>query len=147
MSAKPEFKLSPEHEAAVRALKIDDLTRRYIGLRDMKKAKEDALKAELVVLNAALEKIENLVHCWLKLYGLDSAPNEFGTPYLTTKTGASISDRAAFDTFVAQDFANRSAFFTNAVSKDVVKTYMEAHEGVPPPGVNWYSEQAVNFKR
>ncbi len=127
-------------------MKIDDLTARYIGLRNRKKAIAEQVTAEIETLNAGMLKIENLMLAWLKLYGLQSAPTPNGTPYLTTKTGASIADRAAFNKFVAENFEERNAFFTNAISKDTVKAYMEKNEGQPPPGVNWYSEAAVNFK-
>ncbi len=141
------IKLTPEQETAIRALKIDDLTQRYIGLRDAKKALVEQTADRVQQIDGGLKKIENLMLVWLQLYGLDSAPTPHGTPYLTDKTGATIADRAAFDRFVSEDFTNRVAFFTNAISKDVVKQHMDANEGVPPPGVNWYSEKAVNFRR
>ena len=58
-----------------------------------------------------------------------------------------MADRAVFDDFVLDDPEERLAFFTNALSKDTVKAYMDANEGKCPPGVSWYSEKAVNVKR
>lgn len=139
--------LTPEQEAKVRALKIDDLTARYIGIRDRKHAVVEQNKSAIATFDAELDRLENIMLCWLQLYGLQSAPTPNGTPYLTDKTGATIKDRAAFDRFVLEDPANRMAFFTNAIGKDTVRQYMEVNEGVPPPGVDWYSEKAVNFKR
>ena len=141
------MQMTPEQETMVRALDIADLTKRYIALRDMKEKLEGDTKEQLARINQGLAKIEVLALAWLSLNKLDSAPNPFGTPYLTKKTGANMADRAAFNKFVLEDGAARIAFFSNSVSKDTVKAYMEANEGACPPGINWYSENAVNFKR
>ena len=136
-----------QYEAAVRALNIEDLTARYIQLRDIKKQKTDAHKTEMAVIDGGMERIEHLMHAWLKFNKVDSVATQSGTPYLTEKTGATISNREAFVAFVAENFAERNAFFTNAIAKDVVKSYMEDHEGAAPPGVDWYSAEAVNVRR
>lgn len=146
------IQLTPEQEQAVRALKIDDLTARYIGLRDAKKAIEDDAKKKVATIAAGMAKIENLMAAWLQVFGLESAPTPSGTAYFTTKTGATMGDREAFNRWVLADPEERLAFFTNAIGKDLVKQFMESGanelgDGPPPPGVNWYSERAVNFKR
>lgn len=146
------IQLTPEQEQAVRALKIDDLTARYIALRDAVKALEEDTKQKVAVYKAGMAKIENLMAAWLQVFGLESAPTPSGTAYFTTKTGASMGDREAFNRWVLADPEERLAFFTNAVSKDAVKQFMEAAanelgDGPPPPGINWYAERAVNFKR
>lgn len=141
------IQLTPEQEEQIRNLDINDVTAKYIAIRDAKTAIVAKTKGEVAKLDAGLAKLEVVMLAWLKLFKVESARTPSGTPYLSTQTGATVGDREAFLKFVAQDFANRSAFFTNAVSKDTVKQHMEANEGVPPPGINWYSEAVVNFKR
>ncbi len=141
------IQLTPEQQTAIRALDINDLTKRYIGLREAKQRIVEVAKDDIAKLDKGMEKLEVLMLCWLQLTGVESARTPSGTPYLTDKTGANMADRDAFIRFVAEDFANRNAFFTNALAKDTVKSYMDTHDGVPPPGVNWFSEKAVNFKK
>ena len=71
--------LTPEQEVAIRALKIDDLTRKFIELRGMKETLVDQHKASLERCEAGMKKLEVLMLCWLQLYGLESAPTKFGT--------------------------------------------------------------------
>lgn len=139
--------LTPEQQTAIRALNINDLTARYIALRQKKAEISLAAKTDIDRLDAGMDRLEVLMLAWLRLAGVESARTPSGTPYLTKKTGATVSDREAFMRFVGGDFEHRMAFLTNAVSKETVATYMEQNEGVPPPGVNWYSEAAVNFKK
>lgn len=139
--------LTDEQVTTVRGLDINRLTHAYITLRDEKAQKVAAVKADVATIDAKLDKIENLMLMWMQVFKVTSVNTPSGTPYLTDKTGANMADREAFNRFVAEDFESRSAFFTNALSKDVVKAYMEEHDGAPPPGVNWYSERAVNFRR
>lgn len=141
------MQITPEQEEFVRNLDINEITKQYIALRDAKEAIAKKVKGDLEKLNKGMEKLEIVMLMWLKTFKVESARTPSGTPYLTNKTGATVGDREAFMRFVGEDFANRSGFLTNAISKDSVKQHMESHEGVPPPGVNWYSEAAVNFKR
>ena len=141
------MQITPEQEESIRKLDINEITKKYIALRDAKEALAKKVKGDIEKLNAGMTKLEIIMLMWLKTFKVDSASTPSGTPYLTTKTGATVGDREAFMKFVGEDFANRAAFLTNAVSKDSVKQHMESHEGVPPPGVNWYSEAAVNFRR
>jgi hypothetical protein len=139
--------LTSEQQAQIRALNINDLAARYVALRDKKAEIAAAAKVDIEKLDAGMNRLEVLMLAWMRLTGVESARTPSGTPYLTKKTGATVTDREAFLRFVGADFANHSAFLTNAISKESVVTYMAAHEGVPPPGVNWYSEAAVNFKK
>ena len=141
------IQLTPEQEQQIRALDINDLTKKYIALRDAKSALTKKHKEDVGKLDAGMTKLEVLMLAWLNVFNVESARTPSGTPYKSTATGATVGDREAFLKFVGDNFAERSVFFTNAVSKDSVKQYMEANKGVPPPGVNWYSEAVVNFKR
>lgn len=139
--------LTPEQQAQIRALNINDLTARYIALRNKKAEIAHQAKELTDKLDEGMGKLEVYMLAWLRLAGVESARTPSGTPYITKKTGATVADREAFMRFVGADFSQRSVFFTNAISKDTVAAYMEANKGVPPPGVNWYSEAAVNFKK
>ena len=137
------MQITPEQEEFVRNLDINDITKQYIALRDAKEAIAKKVKGDLEKLNKGMQKLEIVMLMWLKTFKVESTPHPATRPTLTNKTGATVGDREAFMRFAGEDFANRSGFLTNAISKDSVKQHMESHEGVPPPGVNWYSEAAV----
>lgn len=144
--AENQMQLTDEQKVQIRALNINDLTAQYIALRNKKAELAKMVKEQVEKLDAGMNKLEVLMLAWMNLAGVESVRTPSGTPYKTDKTGATVGDREAFMNFVKADFDERIAFITNAISKDAVRTYMDANEGVPPPGVNWYSEKTVNFK-
>lgn len=141
-----DMQLTDEQKTQIRALNINDLTAQYIALRNKKSEIVAATKEATEKLDGGMTRLEVLMLAWMNLAGVESVRTPSGTPYKTDKTGATVADREAFMKFVKADFDERIAFITNSISKDAVKAYMEANKGMPPPGVNWYSEKTVNFK-
>ena len=117
---------------------------RYLALREAKKARETALKAELQQYDNALEAIEN------HLLGVMIERKEVqiktahGTAFQSPQIRAKLVDRTALVDYVKRtgDFN----LFTNAVAKEAVVTYAEEHSA-PPPGVEITRFTAVNVRK
>ena len=117
---------------------------RYMLLRAAKDAREKALKAELAQYADALEAIEN----YLLQVMLDRKEVQIktahGTAFQSPQLRAKLVDRQALVDYVKRtgDFN----LFTNAVAKDAVVEYTEAHKA-PPPGVEITRFVAVNVRK
>ena len=117
---------------------------RYLALREAKKTRETALKAELQQYDDALEAIEN------HLLGVMIERKEVqiktahGTAFQSPQIRAKLVDRTALVDYVKRtgDFN----LFTNAVAKEAVVTYAEEHSA-SPPGVEITRFTAVNVRK
>lgn len=126
------------------ALSLDEMTLKYIQLRDIiaeedKKHKEAmAPKREVLdQLNAALTgKIQSL--------GVQSVASEHGTVYLTAKKSASIADGELFWKYVVEhefwDLVDKRANST------AVEAYIDQYKKLPP-GVNFNTHVVVGVRR
>ena len=117
---------------------------RYLALRQSKKVREDALKAELKEYDDALEAIENhLLGVMLERKEVQ-IKTAHGTAFQSPQIRAKLVDRTALVDYVKRtgDFN----IFTNAVAKEAVVTYTEANNA-PPPGVEITRFVAINVRK
>lgn len=124
-------------------MNIDQAAELYIKLRQKKALLKKKHDAELAPINEKMGKIENAILAYFQKTGQTSAKTPHGTPYITTRTSATVDDREAFIPFVVANKAYE--FLTNAVKKEAVEEYMK-ETGELPPGVKISSMQAVNFR-
>jgi len=122
---------------------LNEAVSKYLELRN-KKAKIAAdAKAQVAVLEEAMEKIEAFFLSHMNKHGLESLPTGAGTPYKSTKVSVTVSDWTEFLPWVREnekwDMLNRAA------SKDAVKAFKEENQDLPP-GLNWREEIVVNVR-
>ena len=116
----------------------------YMKLRRAKEAREEALKAELAQYNDAMETIENhLLQVMLDRKEVQ-IKTAHGTAFQSPQMRAKLVDRQALVDYVKRtgDFN----LFTNAVAKEAVVEYTEAHKA-PPPGVEITRFVAINIRK
>lgn len=138
--------LTPAQQELLAKIDPNDLTRRYLALRQMLEQLEKAHKDQTAKIKDGMTRIESMMLLYLTHANAESIRLEAGTPYITEKTGANVSDADAFMKWVGEDFDERYVFLTNKAAKSSVKEFMDENKGQLPPGVTWYSELAVNFK-
>lgn len=126
-------------------MNIDDLVKKYIEVRDFMKIKAEAFDAEMKPYSTALVAIEGALAMEMDRLGADSIKTEHGTPYRSTIMSPKVTDRDAFLDFVAAE--NAFEFFTAAIAKEAVKTYMEEHGDALPPGVEVAYIKKINIRR
>lgn len=123
-----------------------ELVKKFIGLRDYVDARTKAFEAEIKPYKDGMAAIE--AACAQQLIDLDAdnIKTEHGTVYRSKTLAVKMVDRETFMQFVADDFGERSAFLTSAVTKDVVKDWIEQNNALPP-GLDVTTLIKTNFRR
>ena len=131
-------------------MNVDDLTAKYIELRDrkakIKKEAEDAEAALSALQDAIGDKIREIMH----EMGVTSLKTAHGTAYIAYRESATVADWDVLLGFIKKSEA--WDLLERRVSKSAVKDRMEedrngnyTHE--PPPGVNFVRVEGVNVRR
>jgi hypothetical protein len=119
--------------------------RAYLGLRTQLEQKEAAHKAEVAAIKSQMVDLETWITMKAGEDGTDTVKNEHGTVYWSTHASATVASRDAFMTFVKENDAFE--LLENRVSKAAVKAYMEANDGLVPPGVNFTTVRVFNLRK
>lgn len=125
-------------------MKLDDLIKKYLKLRDAKSELEAKHKAETQRYTQAMTKIEQLLLAEFNETGQDSAKTAVGTAYKSVRTSAKVADRDAFLDFVRENDA--WGFVENRVNKTAVEEFLAEHEQLPP-GVDVTRSATINIRR
>lgn len=126
------------------AVKVDDVIRAYITIRDTIAQIKARQKAELQPYNEALDKLELQVLQVLNDAGVESMKTSAGTAYTSTKTSVTVADKSAFMDYVTSN--NAFELLDVRANKTAVDGFLEENQDVPP-GVNVRREITVNFRR
>lgn len=121
------------------------LIQQFIRLRDHVEARTRAFEEELKPYQDGMKAIEGMVQQYLNDAGADNIKTEFGTAYKSTLMSVKLADRNAFEGFIVER-PDGLSFFTNTVSKEKIKEYIDA-AGNAPPGVDITYITKVNFRR
>lgn len=125
-------------------MKLEDLVRNYIALRDRKATLKTEYETKVAVIDDVMGKVEaHLLNVFNEM-GMDSVKTEFGTAYKATRTSASVADWDAFFSYVKLNDAWE--LLEHRCSKVAVEQFKAANADLPP-GVNWREEQIVNIRR
>lgn len=123
-----------------------EMIKRFIELRDHVERKTKEFEASIKPYKDGMAALENKVSAQIIDMGGESIKTEFGTAYRTTVMAVKMADRQAFMEFVTQDWGEREAFLTSAVTKDVVKDWIEQNNS-KPPGLDIAYIHKTNFRR
>lgn len=123
-----------------------EMIQQYIRLRDHVGLKTKEFEETLKPYKAGMAAIEAAVSQQIIELGGESIKTEFGTAYRSTTLAVKMADRQAFMEFVTQDWGEREAFLTSAVTKDVVKDWIEQNNS-KPPGLDISYVHRTNFRR
>lgn len=121
-----------------------DLIKKYVELRDTVEVKKDAHKKELKPYAEAMTAIEGALMLEMQRIEADSIKTSEGTAFKKRTMTVKTADKGALFDWVLERPDVRMEMLTAAVSKDVLKTYLE-ESGLNPPGVDvaWIVEVQV----
>ena len=131
-------------------MNVDDLTAKYIELRERKaKIRKEAEEAEAaldVIQDAVGDKIREIMH----EQGVTSVKTAHGTAYIAYRESATVADWDVLLGFIKKSEA--WDLLERRVSKSAVKDRMEEdrngqYQHEPPPGVNFVRIEGVNVRR
>ena len=123
-----------------------ELIQKYIALRDHVEAQTRVFEESLKPYKDGMKTIEDRVTADILACGGESIKTKHGTAYRTQVMAVKMADREAFMDFVQEDWVNRNGFLTSAVTKEMVKEYLEEHNA-KPPGLDIAFVNKTNFRR
>lgn len=117
---------------------------RYVEIRDLIKAKEDAHKAEIAELKKKLDVIEAFLLQDMSAHGETAFSTDSGTAYVKTSEYVKVADKEVYLEFVRQQ--NDLNFLTVSANKTHVFEYRE-NTGQLPPGLNYTAVKEIGIRR
>ena len=123
---------------------LDELVGAYVKLRQKKAALKGEYDEKVKPVDAAMARIEGALLDVFNASGVESLKTPHGTAYSTTKTSATVAD---WDSFLAYVKASDAwELLEHRASKVAVEQFKAANDELPP-GINWSSVKAVNFRQ
>ena len=123
---------------------IEQVTKKYLQLRDQKAEVKARHKQELKPIEEAMEKIEAWFLKWFEKNGGDSIKiRGVGTPYTTIAESYTVADRDAYLDYVAEQGAWE--LLDVRVNKTAAREFKNEHSDLPP-GVNYSAVKKVNVR-
>lgn len=138
---------------------LEQMVQQYIQLRDEKTRINREAKDKVGVIDETMQKIEAAIHHVLTETGQESAKTKAGTAFKSTKDYVGVTEIEDFREFLSEESSEDPKiqqlilnnfpwhFFTKAISKDAVKTYMKESGGEVPAGVNYDKEIVVSIRK
>lgn len=136
---------APAQGAAQPTLTLEDMLTNYIKLRDRKDALRKIQGKELAKYTTAMEAIEAWVKQYLQTQNLQSVSSGDYTAFFKTDRSATVSDMGRFREHVISTGDFDLADFRAKVQ--AVEDFIKENNGNLPPGVNFSTEQSVQFRR
>lgn len=124
--------------------RADELTAKYIKLRDFHAKKKAEFDEQLGKITALMDQIEGEMMTFLNQTGQESSKCASGTFFKKSNTSARVADRDIFLQFVLQHDALN--FIENRVNKTAVEEYIAEH-GALPPGIDVTRTVSVGVNR
>ena len=131
---------------------ISQIIGRFVQLRHAVEILTAKHEAELAPYKTAMTALEGAAHQHLLDNNEQSIKTEHGTVFFKGWTQVKLADKQTFvewliDVDDAVEAASRVAsFFTAAVSKDAVETYLEENSTLPP-GIDIARGQKIHFRK
>lgn len=116
----------------------------YLETRNVKQELEKKHKDHVRQYNDVMKKIEAKLFEHLQAHNMQSISSDEGTAYISHKRSASIGDAEAFKNFVIESRAWDMLDWKANVT--AVGDFIEEND-VPPPGVNFRTEQSLNIMK
>ena len=121
-----------------------DLIKRYQEIKRTKEILDGEYKESIKPYAEALEAIELSLLEYLNSNGLQNLKTETGTAYKVIHVNTKMVDRQKLIAFVQK--SGNFDLFTNSLTKEAVKSYVETHKE-PPPGVEVSTYLECNIRK
>ncbi len=121
-----------------------DVVKRHQEVKRARLALQAEQAAELREYTEAEDALELWLLDFLVSNGLDNIKTSHGTAYKTSHVNTKLIDRQALIEYVKE--SGNYDIFTNALTKETVKTYLEVNKKAPP-GVEITTATVVNVRK
>ena len=143
---------------------INELVAVYRKIREHKSKITREHKDAVGELDEQMKAVSVEIHKTLDHMGLESVKTESGTAFKTTKDFVNVQEIEEFRTFLSTEAANLINpdvdnlaedilenfpwhYFTKAISKEAVKSFMKENEGRAPDGVGYDQQIEVQIRK
>ena len=131
-------------------MNVDQLTAKYIELRDRKSALEKELEAKKAEITKMMDAIEERLKAVMHETGTKSLKTDHGTAYIAYRESATVADWDILLDYIVKN--ENWDLLERRVSKTGVKNIMEEdrhgnYTNPPPPGVNFVRFETINVRR
>ena len=123
---------------------LDEMSRKYIALRDKKDEVKEKHKAELAPFNEVLSKLDALFLEYLNEQGLQNIATKHATIYKGVSTSVKVADWEAVLSYIREQ--ENWQLLDHRVSKSMVQDMLENGEIVPGVSVRKEAYARVNRK-
>lgn len=125
-------------------MKIDDVIRTYVKLRDQKAAVEGEVKERVDQIKGKMAKLEAYLKEQMDAQGLTQFKSDHGTAFLTTTDFANVANWDEVLQFIKD--TESYDMLEKRISKTAVRGYMDQHKKVPP-GITYGTKLDVNIRK
>ena len=125
-------------------MKIDDVIRAYVKLRDQKAAVEGEVKERVAQIKGKMDKLEAYLKEQMDVQGLTQFKSDHGTAFITTTDFANVANWDEVLQFIKDNEAYD--MLEKRVSKTAVRGYMDKNKRVPP-GITYGTKLDVNIRK
>jgi hypothetical protein len=111
----------------------EDIERRvheYIQLRTLLKAIDAEWEAKRKDVKDLMEHVSGKIQAFLTEHNIDSVKTAAGTPYISVRHTATLSDPAAFMEYVVRN--NAFELLDRKANSPAVKAFVEKYKALPP---------------
>jgi len=126
-------------------ISIDRLTSAYIKIRDARSRLKADFDAEDKDLRDQQDQIKRALLDYCEAEGVESARTAAGTFYRTTRTRYWTSDWQSMYEFVLAN--EMPELFEKRLNQGEVRTLLEEHPELVPPGLNSETEYTINVRK
>lgn len=138
---------------------INELVAVYRKIREHKSKITREHKDAVGELDEQMKAVSVEIHKTLDHMGLESVKTESGTAFKTTKDFVNVQDVEEFRMFLCESVADSETqrdylydnfpwhYFTKAISKEAVKSFMKENEGRAPDGVGYDQQIEVQIRK
>jgi hypothetical protein len=136
---------APAPPAQLGQLDMAKVTATYVTIRAAKAQLKQEMDAKIAELDNKLEMLEGAMLKHLNDHGMESVRTEAGTFYKQIDVKPSCGDWDSFYKWIAEN--NAFEALEKRVGKGFITTFMEAHDGRLPPGINVHREAVVRVRK
>lgn len=131
---------------AAAPLDLSAIASAYVNIRNAKQAHQREADAKTAEFDEKLKRLEGVVLGHMNTHGIDNIKTDAGTFYRQESIKPNITDDVAFYGWIVANDAVGDAL-ERRVKVGFVKEFMEAHDGLPPPGISVTREHVVRVRK
>ena len=129
----------------IEQIPVDKLTKAFIKIRDKRSEMTAEFKRQDDALKTQQDRIKRALLDYCKEQNLTSVKTDAGTVIRTVKSTYWTSDWDSMYDFIIKHEVPE--FFTKSLNQSNVKTFMEEHPDITPPGLNVSSEYQITIRK